>query len=140
MSITKRVCVAILGFALPGFLVVYLFGPDIFVILFGPAWREAGHFASIMSIYILSSMIYIALSPVMNVLGNQRDFLFRNIIYFSTVVTIFYSAYLFGWNSELTLKILSTSMFIFYTIGAALFFSLIRQRIGDAANGSTQVT
>lgn len=58
----------------PIFLIVMVFGPDLFELVFGSDWREAGEYARIMSPWLFLNFIASPLSNLPLILNKQRRF------------------------------------------------------------------
>lgn len=65
--------------ALP-FAFLFLFGPDIFELLFGPVWRESGVYAQWMAPWIYFHFQWVPLSSVAIVLEQQRALLISEVV------------------------------------------------------------
>jgi O-antigen/teichoic acid export membrane protein len=63
------------------FLLLFLFGQDLFQVAFGYQWAEAGLYAQILYPYIFLNFIASPISSLFNILEGQRDSLLINIIY-----------------------------------------------------------
>lgn len=71
----ERVAGALVAFGLPIFSVTTLLGPEIFVLLFGTAWRDAGFIASILSPWLGLNLISSSISGLIAVKGQSRRLL-----------------------------------------------------------------
>ena len=59
-------------------------GEDIFIVIFGATWAEAGVYAQILSIWIFFVFVTSPISTVFSILEKQRSFLIFNILLFCT--------------------------------------------------------
>lgn len=66
--------------ALPIFILLIVFGPDIFAIFFGNNWREAGIYAQILSPWIFLNFIISPISQIAIILDKQRYALFIGLL------------------------------------------------------------
>jgi O-antigen/teichoic acid export membrane protein len=108
--------------------VLFFFGPDLFGLAFGQSWRMAGHFASILAVYLLFQFTSAPLMQMLNLLDLQHIFLGLNLIRACSLAVIF-----------LTVKTaqLSSIVFVwsFAVFGAAFYICLslwIVKRLGTA--------
>lgn len=60
------------GIGILPFLLVFLFGPDIFKILFGAEWAESGEYASILTFMIFARFIFFPTSKTLLVLKKKK--------------------------------------------------------------------
>ncbi|SET88410.1 Membrane protein involved in the export of O-antigen and teichoic acid [Marinobacter segnicrescens] len=60
-------------------LVIYFAGEYLFMVAFGPEWREAGLYASLLSVYLFFQFTSAPLMKVLNVFGLQKVFLCINV-------------------------------------------------------------
>ncbi|TLP36816.1 oligosaccharide flippase family protein [Arcobacter arenosus] len=84
LSITKNLTKKLAVISILPFIVLILFAPYLFEIVFGKNWSEAGEFARILSIFLLGQFISSPLMQVFNVINKQKDVLFihlRRLIY-----------------------------------------------------------
>lgn len=58
---------------LPGFLVLYLYTPELFAFVFGEKWREAGNMAHILTPWIFLNFIASPVAGITLVCGKQRE-------------------------------------------------------------------
>lgn len=66
--------------SLPIFAVLMVFGPSLFALVFGEEWRDAGHYAQIMSPWLLLNFIASPLSNLPIILGKQRAFFAYSVV------------------------------------------------------------
>lgn len=109
-SITKRLFLV----SIPPFLILLLFGPWLFDFVFGDVWADAGVFASLLSMFLLTQFISAPLMNVFNVFEKQNLFLLINI--FRSILI----AFIFGVSVLLNLG--PFSLILFYSIGLSLLY------------------
>lgn len=106
--IIKKMIIRLTLIGLPGLVVILFFGPQIFSIVFGSKWEEAGFYAQILMPWLFVNFVASPLGSVSQILNKQKQFFiltsFGNImvpsllfcfIYFNTSiynVLIFFSA------------------------------------------------
>lgn len=91
--LVRKVMRKLVMVGLPIFIVIAIFGGDIFSILFGDKWRVAGSYAQILSLWLFINFISSPISKVPMVLGKQGSFLLICIGYNIIIpITIFLAA------------------------------------------------
>ena len=70
----KRLVIFLVGFSLLPFLVLQLYGQELFGFVFGEVWETAGSMAEIMSMWLLLNFISSPISTLPMVLNKQRPF------------------------------------------------------------------
>jgi O-antigen/teichoic acid export membrane protein len=83
-SFTEKIFRLLVVLSLSPMLLVLLIGPDLFSVVFGSNWVEAGIYAQILSIWTFFWFISSPLSTVFSVLEQQETLLKFNLINFST--------------------------------------------------------
>lgn len=120
-QITKSVTRKLFLIAIPPFLLLLLAGPWLFTIVFGKTWGEAGLFARILSVYLLSQFVSNPLMNVLNIFNRQRLFLSFNVVRSVLILIIFGSAWLLSLNATVTI--------IFYSIFLTVHYLFISKKI-----------
>ena len=123
---------------LPGLLLIFFFGENIFRLIFGDNWTTAGEIASILSPYFLVRFVTSPLSPIFTLIGKQYVSLIWQAVYTSmTFAIIFWGNRYFDFYGVIWIySIVSAVMF-------ALFLSMemIAAHIFDkgmSAGGKTE--
>lgn len=93
---------------------IYLFGEPLFSLMLGPAWRQAGELASVLSIYYFFRLLSVPLSVLYGVLRKEREFFLYHMLIFVVRVTSLMLA-------ALTTRDLVTLMMIFSLANAAVY-------------------
>jgi len=76
--------------ALPMYLIVYLFAPEIFIFVFGEKWELAGKIASVLSPWLFLNFISSPLSSVYIIINRQEIMLVISIFYMIVPLSILY--------------------------------------------------
>ena len=71
--LVERVCARLAAFAAFPVLAAALFGPDLFAVVFGETWREAGLYARVLAPWLLLATVVPPLTRVFDVTERQRD-------------------------------------------------------------------
>lgn len=79
MPLLVRTTLALLAMA-PAIVGLAWFAPPVFAIVFGEEWREAGHYARWMSIWIATMIVNVPVTRSLPVIGQQRLSLIFNIL------------------------------------------------------------
>ncbi len=85
----KKVCLLLFSIAIIPFIVVAIWGADIFGVIFGKEWQEAGIYVMILSPWMLISLISSTISRIPSIMRKQRTFLFFGIAYTGVVLASF---------------------------------------------------
>lgn len=72
LPLIKRLHLNLLAIGLPGFLLLFLFAPDIFAFVFSENYRSAGEIASIISPWLLAYFLYQPVSSLFITLNKQH--------------------------------------------------------------------
>lgn len=79
----------------PIFIIIAIYAPNVFVILFGKNWKEAGIFAQILSPWILINFIVTPLSYIPAILHSQKAWFFVTLIGNTLpLLAIYYGGYI----------------------------------------------
>jgi O-antigen/teichoic acid export membrane protein len=115
-KITKEVILKLILIALPIFIPILIFAPEIFSYIFGEKWLEAGIYAQIITPWLFMKFISSPISSVPQILNKQREFLFISLFINITNPCILLSMSIAGISFKLSLTILSifvsTSLFL----------------------------
>lgn len=125
-QITKSVTRKLFFAAIPPFLLLLLAGPWLFTIVFGKAWGEAGLFARILSVYLLSQFVSNPLMNVLNIFNRQRLFLGFNVARSVLILIIFGIAWLLSLNASVTIVLYSVFLTIHYLFISKTIIGVIK--------------
>lgn len=128
-NITKSITKKLFWVSIPPFCLLFLFGPRLFEIVFGDAWKEAGVFASILAVYLFAQFVCSPIVNVMNVFEKQWVFLKINCLRFMTIVLVFLCSYMFSLSSINVVYIFSFALTLFYLVVIFLIFGVIKKEI-----------
>lgn len=98
-----------LGVSIP-ILTVFLFGPQIFSLILGNGWHQAGQFASVLSIYLFFQICCVPVINVLNVIGGQMAVFIVSFVRAALVVLAFTVAY--WWDLKPSDAMLVYSVFL----------------------------
>lgn len=74
--------------AVPFIIIIFVFGEDIFAMVFGENWRQAGEFSKILIFSVAVRFVVSPLSVVLALNKNVRVGVFWQVIYFISVLTV----------------------------------------------------
>jgi len=126
----------------PIFLVIMVFGPDLFGLIFGSEWREAGDYARILSPWLFLNFIASPLSNLPLILNKQRIFFLYSMIGNGMVIL---SLALSGWlmnDIKSGLMVLSAVQCCFQTAMILFFIKIAREAdksVHDSEESSSSV-
>ncbi|QEL57622.1 lipopolysaccharide biosynthesis protein [Chromobacterium paludis] len=78
--ILRKMMLMLFGMGLFPFLVIQLFGQEVFTLVLGPKWSEAGRYAEAMSLFILFHFVASPLGMVPPVINRQRFAFFLSLV------------------------------------------------------------
>lgn len=78
-DLTYKVIVRLLGFSIGPAVILLFFGPEIFSMVFGNAWRVSGEIASILAIYLVFQFLQAPVAHILYVFEGQKILLFLNV-------------------------------------------------------------
>jgi O-antigen/teichoic acid export membrane protein len=127
-GIVSRVLHGLTGTALLPLIVLCLFGPSLFAVVFGEPWRETGYFVRFMAPWMLLQLIASPVSQVPMILGQQKGFFIFNVIYNCSIVAALGLAAIYTGDARVSLILMSSvgSGFLVGMIG--WIRHLVRQR------------
>lgn len=102
------------------------FGPWLFKLLFGPEWFDAGVYARLLSLMILTRFISSPIANVFNVYEKQKTQLILNIIRVIVVLLVFWISSLFLLRPMYTIGMYSLSMTLYYGYLSITVLGVIR--------------
>ena len=115
LEITKKLIRNLVFISVLPALIVFLYGPEIFSIIFGKEWVLSGEIASILCVYLVFQFISNPLMNIFNIYGKQSMFLILNIVRSLSILFVFLK---FGKNVNLL------SLIWVYSIWMVLYYSL----------------
>src|SRR5690625_1015892 len=115
--------------AIVPFIIVVLFAPQIFSIIFGSQWVEAGEYLRILSVLYLVQFVMFPLSQTLEALEKQKIQLFWQVTRFILVFISLILPPIFNLSIELTLVCYSTAVVISYIIIYVLMLNQIGKEV-----------
>lgn len=116
LSLSRRLIRKLVLIGIVPFSLLALFGPVLFSIIFGEAWREAGNYARILSLLVFFRFVVTPVSGIFNILEKQITLLVLNATQVFLVIIVFIVSSMLHSDSFLTISIYSVLMSVFYLI------------------------
>jgi O-antigen/teichoic acid export membrane protein len=113
----------LLAFGVLALGLVVVAGPQLFALVFGSAWTEAGRFAQFLAFVSLGQLVVAPVSQTLTVLERQDLRLALDALRVGTLALVFLAAYQLTWSPLTTIIVLSIGM----TTCHVLLFVLTRQ-------------
>jgi O-antigen/teichoic acid export membrane protein len=113
----------LLAFGVLSLGLVVVAGPQLFALLFGSVWTEAGRFAQFLAFVSLGQLVVAPVSQTLTVLERQGIRLAWDALRFGALLLVFLAAHELTWSPLVTIAVLSAAM----TICHILLFVLTRQ-------------
>jgi O-antigen/teichoic acid export membrane protein len=113
----------LLAFGVLSLGVVVVAGPQLFGLVFGTVWTEAGRFAQFLAFMSLGQVVIGPVAQTLTVLERQDIRLGWDAVRFGVLLLVFFAAYQLTWSPLLTIVVLSGAMTICY----CLLFVLTRR-------------
>lgn len=106
--------------------VLLFWGPEIFALVFGAEWQEAGRFASVLAFALAFQFATVPLVQLVNLISSQRLYLFLNLFRVILVLVIFAA----GWSIDATpfqlILAFSLMMSVYYLVVSNVIIGLFK--------------
>jgi O-antigen/teichoic acid export membrane protein len=112
---------------------VVVAGPQLFALVFGSAWTEAGRFAQFLAFISLSQLVVNPVAQTLTVLDRQEIQLAWDALCFGMLLLVFLAAQQLTWAPRLTIVVLS----IVITLCHVLLFVVTRRTLVAHLNMDT---
>lgn len=107
--------------------VLALFSPTLFSLMFGNSWNQAGVFAQLLSIMFLGQFVVAPVSQTFVILEKQKYSLILNALKTITAVAAFWVPYTLGLSATGAVLSYSLGMLVYYSLVLALSLHLMRR-------------
>jgi len=114
--------------ALPIFILIVLFAPTVFTLVFGAQWKDAGVYAQILSPWILLRFVYSPVSQIPLLLGKQKEYFYVGLIYNLIIILSIALTGYFGFSVEASIGIMSFLATLALVIVIIWLFTIVEQR------------
>lgn len=128
--LASRIVLILAGLSIFPFAIVAIWGPELFAIVFGEAWRQSGEMASIMVPWLLMNFITSPISFIAIVMKQQKAFFWVNVLGTASLILVISLPYLgfFHLGFYEILRLLSISQAVFLVV--VLIWMLVIARKG----------
>jgi len=129
-ALVKKTIISLSAIALPIFVTLGLFAPDLFSLIFGKQWREAGTYAQILAPWLFFNFIVSPVSQVPIIVGEQKkSFIFGIIGNSMIVLSVIYGGFI-AHNIKTGFYVLSGSIFFYYVFIVQWLFMISNKKAG----------
>jgi O-antigen/teichoic acid export membrane protein len=128
-KISKDIFKKILLISLLPFIVLVIFGEDLFKLVFGPEWSDAGKYARIMSVYIIANLASSPLVNILNIYAKNSFYLWINLSRFLLLIGVFAFSILFDFSIVKILILYSIILSAHYILITSLIFKVINEEV-----------
>ncbi len=97
--------------------ILLLFGPDLFTLVFGSQWHQAGVYARILSVMVYFHFIITPVGRILEILEKQREGLILNIIRLVMILAVF--------GAVKSMQISSFNAIVLYSISNSITYLLL---------------
>ena len=118
ISVLKRLAL----FAAPPAILLLLFGPQLFELVFGEKWELAGEFASVLAIYLFVQFLQTPAAHIFFIFEQQRNLFFLNVQRVLIVTVVFASAWYWEMRPVAAIRVYAMLLALHY--GLTIFWSL----------------
>lgn len=108
-----------------------LFGEILFTLAFGEAWRDAGLYASILSIYLLSQFVCAPITRIFSVLNMEHIYFFINLQRMLLVLLAFAPGMYLSFDAVSVLVLFSGSLSLHRMVVLTYVFFALKKRISE---------
>jgi O-antigen/teichoic acid export membrane protein len=112
----KRTTWRLLIFGVLALGLVVVAGPQLFALVFGAVWTEAGRYAQFLALVTLGQLVVAPVAHTLTVLERQDLQLVCDALLFAALLLIFFTAHQLAWPPLLTIAVLSTGMTLCYVL------------------------
>ena len=95
---------------------VVVAGPQLFALVFGTAWIEAGRFAQFLALMLVGQLVVNPIAQTLTVLHRQDIRLVWDAFCFGMLLLVFFAAHRLTWPPLLTIAVLSGAMTLCYVL------------------------
>lgn len=128
-KLSRDILKKLLVISLLPFILLVIFGEDLFKFFFGPEWADAGQYARIMSLYIIANLASSPLVNILNVYVRNSFYLWINLSRFFLLIGVFSISISIDLNIIKTLVLYSVCMTVHYIIITTLIFKVLKEEV-----------
>lgn len=125
LPLFRRLAFVLAGIGVPGALVLALIGPELFAIVFGEPWRDAGTVAALMAPWLVAAMIVSPLSRVVLVYQAQGQKLIYDLLSLGAVAGSILGGGAAGLDAFETIRLLAWLQVVAYGVYLVVLYRLV---------------
>jgi len=133
-ALVEGICQRLTGFVLLPMLMLALIGPDVFALVFGARWEEAGTFAAILVPWTLAMLLTASVTELFVILERQGTDLLFNILFLTTRVGALVAGGALLRDARLTLLLFSIVSALGYILRAHYLLAFAGMTLGRLAS------
>ncbi|MFA0132033.1 lipopolysaccharide biosynthesis protein [Vibrio splendidus] len=127
--LSRDILKKLLFISLLPFIVLVIFGEDLFKFVFGPEWTDAGQYARIMSLYIIANLASSPLVNILNVYVRNSFYLWINLSRFFLLIGVFSISISMNLDVIKTLILYSVCLTVHYILTTTLIFKVLKEEV-----------
>jgi O-antigen/teichoic acid export membrane protein len=127
--VSQEILKKLLLISLLPFIVLVIFGEDLFKYFFGHEWADAGQYARIMSSYIIANLASSPLVHILNIYARNSFYLWINFSRFLLLIGIFSFSILFDFSIKKTLILYTIFLTAHYILITSLIFKVLKEEV-----------
>lgn len=128
-KLSRDILKKLLVISLLPFVVLVIFGEDLFKFVFGPEWADAGMYARIMALYIIANLASSPLVNILNVYVRNSFYLWINLSRFFLLVGVFFISISIDLDVIKTLILYSICLTAHYIVITTLIFKVLKDEV-----------
>lgn len=125
LPLFRRLALVLAGIGLPAAIVLAIVGPDLFAIVFGEPWRDAGTVAALMAPWLVAAMIVSPLSRVALVYQGQGQKLIYDLLSLGAVIGSILGGRAAGLDAFETIRVLAWLQALAYGVYLVVLYRLV---------------
>jgi O-antigen/teichoic acid export membrane protein len=125
LPLFRRLAFGLAGIGVPGALVLALIGPELFAVVFGEPWRDAGTVAALMAPWLVAAMIVSPLSRVALVYQAQGQKLIYDLLSLAAVAGSILGGAAAGFDAFESIRLLAWLQTAAYSVYLVVLYRLV---------------
>jgi len=126
-KLAKKVTLHLFLMGLVPVIIIMIWGPNLFSLVFGEEWFDAGNYARIISILVFSKFIFTPISMIYTVFEEQKKDFMLNLTRLGIILIVFFLSYYLKLSSYKSILIYSISMTFIYFITYIGAINILKQ-------------
>jgi len=101
--------------AIPFFIVIFVFAPQVFGWFLGKGWEQAGYYARYISLWLTMSILISPISTIPLIVGKQKQAFLLSLLGNSLIILSVWIGGFFYSNIKISLVLISIAMFLYFS-------------------------